>query len=175
MLRTSAVALVARAPLEPEGDVALHRQVREERVVLEDHPDPPPLRRHERRRARQLGPADGDRAGVGALEAGDQPQQRGLAAAGRPQHRDQLAARDLEVDAGDRAHAAEGLDDASDRDVAHATMLRSAATGDASAADQAPRDWASSSEERRADSRIITATGSSPTSTISSAGSAAVL
>ena len=38
----------ARAAGEPEGDVVLDRKVREQRVVLEDHADPPPLRRHDR-------------------------------------------------------------------------------------------------------------------------------
>ena len=39
--------------------------------------------------------------GVGPLEAGDQPQRRRLAAARRAEHREELAARDLHVDAVD--------------------------------------------------------------------------
>jgi hypothetical protein len=47
--------------------------VREERAVLEDHADVTRLRLHPRPRAGHLARTDADRAGVGSLEAGDEP------------------------------------------------------------------------------------------------------
>jgi hypothetical protein len=67
-----------QAPLlEPEGDVARHRHMRPERIALEHHADVAPPRRQ----ARDVGPVEQHGAGVGLGEAGEQPQQRGLAAA----------------------------------------------------------------------------------------------
>ena len=48
----------------------------------------------------------------GLLEAGDHAQGRGLARAGRSEHREELAVRDVEVDARDRLHLAIALDEA---------------------------------------------------------------
>ena len=48
-------------------------------------------------------------ARVRHLEAGDQPQQRGLAAAGRPEQREELAVGDVEAHAFDGAGLAEPL------------------------------------------------------------------
>ena len=51
---------------------------------------------------RQLGQADAadrDRAGARRVDAGEQPAERRLAGAGRPDHRDPLADADVEVDA----------------------------------------------------------------------------
>src|SRR5262249_59980803 len=50
-----------------------------------------------------------DRAGIGRLEASHQPQQRGLAAAGRSEQRKELAVRDGEANALDRACRLEPL------------------------------------------------------------------
>ena len=61
-----------------------------------------------------------DAALVGVFEAGDDPEQRGLAAAGRAQQRDQLARREVQRDAVERDEAAEGLADVLDFD-AHGT------------------------------------------------------
>src|SRR3546814_16766684 len=49
--------------------------------------------------------ADADGAGAHGLQAGDHPQQRGLAAARRPDQHDELAVGDLQVDAVDRLEA----------------------------------------------------------------------
>ena len=77
------------ADLQAEGDVLRHGHVLEDRVVLEHEADVALLRR-------QLGgldALDADRALVGGVEAGDDPQQRGLAAARRAEQRRQLAGR----------------------------------------------------------------------------------
>ena len=54
---------------------------------------------------RDVAPAEADFAGRGRDEAGDHPQRRRLAAAGRPEQHDELALRDVEIDAGDRAES----------------------------------------------------------------------
>ena len=100
------------AARQAEGDVAGDVEVGEERVILEDHADAPPLRRQA-----EAGTGDGlagdlDRAGVGRLEAGDQAQHRRLAAAARPKQRQQLSPRQRQVDAVDGPDLAEALDDA---------------------------------------------------------------
>ena len=58
-----------------------------------------------------------DQAGGGHLEAADHPQRRGLAAAGRPQEREELAVLDIEVDVVDGGAVAEALDDVHEMDV----------------------------------------------------------
>jgi hypothetical protein len=87
--------------LERKADVVVDRQVRIERVVLEDHGDV----------ARGLGYLV-DRATVqqnpsfrDGLQAADHPQDRGLAAAGGPHQDDQLAVghREADVPDGDQA------------------------------------------------------------------------
>jgi hypothetical protein len=52
---------------------------------------------------------DQDAPGAGPLEAGEQAQQRGLAAAGRPQQGEQLVGADLERDVVDRGNLAKPL------------------------------------------------------------------
>ena len=73
--------------LEAVGDVVEHGHVREQRVVLEDRVDVA----LERRPPRDVDAAELDAPAVGQLEAGDQPQRRRLARAGRPEHREELA------------------------------------------------------------------------------------
>ena len=85
-------ALCLRHPLELERelDVALRGEPREERRLLE----------HECRAAVHL-----DRAGGGGVEAGDEVQQRALAAPGRAQQADELPGADVQrhaVERGDR-------------------------------------------------------------------------
>ena len=102
-LRTSSLATFL--PLEPERDVLLDAQVREERVGLEDRVDVALVRR-------VLGDvvaAEEDAAVGRVLEAADHAQRRGLAAAGRAEQRVERAARDLEVERVDRGHVAEAL------------------------------------------------------------------
>ena len=101
--RTSTLLLrrVARA----EGDVLPHRHVREERVVLEDHPEAPALGRQ----SRDVLAIDDDAARVGRLEAGRQAQHRRLAAARGTQQRQDLARARRERDARAASEGAEAL------------------------------------------------------------------
>ena len=117
---SEALALLALATGEPERHVRLHRQVREQRVVLEDDPHPAVLRHHEAVGPGQLPAADGDPPCVRALEAGDEPEEGGLAAARRPEHGHQLAALDLEAHVLHGAHRSERLGHAAQHHVAHA-------------------------------------------------------
>ena len=73
--------------LQPEGDIARDGEMRKQRVALEHHVDRPPVRRH----AGQILAVEQDAARVRRLEAGEHAQQRGLAAAGRPEQREELA------------------------------------------------------------------------------------
>src|SRR5690606_28242515 len=93
-------ALHALRPLhavQPVGDVARYREVREERVVLEDETDAALLGRHHVARARYDAVADGDRAGRGRLESCDRAEVGGLsgaALAGPPGQRTGMASED---------------------------------------------------------------------------------
>jgi hypothetical protein len=98
------VPLRARERPEPVADVGRHREVREERVVLEEQAHPPALRRHE-------GPVgavepglavEADEAAVRAIEAGDGAEHRGLAGAGGPEEHGHGARRRIERERGGR-------------------------------------------------------------------------
>jgi hypothetical protein len=87
--------------LEREGDVAVDVEVRIEGVALEDH-----------RRAALLGrtivddrAVEEDLARGGALEARDEVQDRGFAAAARADEGDEGAGRDLEIDVPEHGRA----------------------------------------------------------------------
>ena len=60
-----------------------------------------------RQHLRDVAAIQQDAALVRRLEAGEHAQQRGLAAAARPEQREELAGRDIERDAVDRAKTAE--------------------------------------------------------------------
>ena len=82
-----------RVAAAPERHVLGHGHVREERVVLEDEPDRPPLGRH-RDAARRVEPdrvARAHRPILGREEPGDRAQHRGLPRARRPDEREALA------------------------------------------------------------------------------------
>src|SRR6266566_3273227 len=89
---------IATADPQPELDVLPRRHVREEAVGLKDHPHVAPVGR----RAGHVLAVDDDRAGVGPVKAGHEPQRGRLAAAGRPEQREELALLELEVDAVER-------------------------------------------------------------------------
>ena len=123
------------APLlgrQAEGDVGGDVEVGEERALLRDVPDAAVLRRDGAGGAAgHHGVAEGDGPRVGREEAGDEPQQRGLAAPGVTQHRGEGAVRHLEADVVDGAGAprapgppgGEGLRDGRDGQGAHAVPL----------------------------------------------------
>ncbi len=98
--------------LQPEGDVAEDRHVGEERIALEDHPDRPlvgtALVHHL--------PGDGHRAGIGRLEAGEEPEGRRLAAAGGAEQREELPARNRE---GNAVHRGDGPEPADETAAVH--------------------------------------------------------
>ena len=92
-------ALRDLALLQPERDVVEDRQVREQRVLLEDRVH----RALVRPQRRDVAAVHLDDA-LGRLdEPGDHPQRRRLAAAARADDREELAVGDLDVDAVDRA------------------------------------------------------------------------
>ena len=98
---------------EAEGHVLRHGHVLEGRVVLEDEADVAPLRWL---LGRVLA-GDVHPAGVGCLEPGDHAQQRGLAAAARPQEGGQRAVANLERHVVERHEFAEALGHGVDNDA----------------------------------------------------------
>ena len=116
--RDTSVALgrvIAAPHLHRKGEIVLHRHMRKQRVGLEHQPDVAFLRR----RAAHIGIADQHAAARRHVEAGDQPQQRCLAAAGRTHQRDEAAVRDGQIDAFQRLDLAEALRQSFDRDASH--------------------------------------------------------
>src|SRR5205814_257555 len=109
------VAAVAAADPQPELDVLPRRHVREEAVGLKDHAHVAPVGR----RAGHVLAVDDDRAGVGPVEAGHEPQRGRLAAARRPEQREELALLELEVDRVERDDRPEGPTDLSELEVRH--------------------------------------------------------
>ena len=95
-------------PPQPERDVVLDAQVREQRVALEDRVG----------RARTAAgpptstPSIRIRPSVGRSKPGHHPQRRRLAAAARAEQREELAAAELEVEPADGGEVAEALGDA---------------------------------------------------------------
>src|SRR4030095_14460762 len=83
------------------------------RVILKDHADAALVRRHLVHQPL----VKADFALIGVIEAGNQPQQRGLAAAGRSEQRKQLAFLDGEGHVGNRGHLPEFFYEISDRDA----------------------------------------------------------
>ena len=105
---TSRLHLLGAAPAQTERDVLEDVEVREQRVVLEDGVDRPPVR---------LGVGDVlvaevDPPGGRLLEPGHHPQRRRLAASGRAEQREERALRDGQVEVVDGGERAERLGDA---------------------------------------------------------------
>ena len=109
MSATSATRLsrVAGVAMEAKGDVLAHVQVGKEGVFLEDHADAPALGRQVEAAAGDAHAADLDAAAVERLEAGDQAQERGLAAAAGAEQGEQLALGQRQRDAVDGRDGAE--------------------------------------------------------------------
>ena len=105
---------VHSAHFEREGQVLPHRQVREEGVVLEHHPDAAFTRRQIADRAA----ADPDGAGGWRFEPGQHHQASGLAGPRGSEQGEELALPDLEVEPGHhRGHSVVGLRDSLELDV----------------------------------------------------------
>ena len=64
-------------------------------------------------------PSNSSSPPLGMVDTGKDEQAGRLAAAGRPEQRDELAVGDLEVHAGDHCHVAEALDDVAELDPGH--------------------------------------------------------
>ena len=105
---------------EPVADVVAHAHVREEGVVLEDGVDVAV----EGWDAGDILAVEPDRALGRDLEAGDHAQRRRLPRPRRPQHAEELAVADLEVDAVHRDDVAEALDDAFQAEGGHLAVAR---------------------------------------------------
>jgi hypothetical protein len=86
-------ALASRQHGEAEGDVLEDRHVPKQRVMLEDEPDAALTHRD----VRGVFAVERDRAGVGSLEACDDPEQRRLARSRRAKQRNEFATADLQV------------------------------------------------------------------------------
>jgi hypothetical protein len=84
--------------------------VREQQEVLEHHADVARVGRQ----PRDVASADQDVAGIGRLEPGDHPQQRGLARTAGPEQREELVLVDSQLDTADRFGLAETLGDVAD-------------------------------------------------------------
>ena len=87
------LGLLLLAKLEPEGDVVVDREMRIERVALEDHRDVAVARRHVVHDA----VADAQDPLADLLEPGDHPKGRRLAAPRRPDENHELAVLDPEA------------------------------------------------------------------------------
>ena len=95
------------------GDVVVHRLPRKQAEVLEHH-------RHAGDRFSDDLIADADFAGVVRDQPVNAAQHRGLAAAGRPDHRDDLAFADVEVDVAEHFERAVALAEAAHTDARRA-------------------------------------------------------
>src|SRR6266571_4821236 len=98
-----ALLLVDAAHLQAERHVLSRGHVREERVGLENHADVAPVGAE----GRDVGAAKKDLAACYLVEARDQPERGGLAAARRPQQGHQLARRERERELVERHDARE--------------------------------------------------------------------
>jgi hypothetical protein len=78
-LGNATLAMPAPTPGHPEGDVALHRQMREKGKVLEDDADVPLLRGYQNSRPCHPAPEYLDLAPVGGIKSRDKTQGRRLA------------------------------------------------------------------------------------------------
>mmetsp|Transcript_20438 Transcript_20438/g.48717 ORF Transcript_20438/g.48717 Transcript_20438/m.48717 type:complete len:313 (+) Transcript_20438:1186-2124(+) len=108
--RHAAVVALAQQP-QRQGDVVGHAEVGQQMEGLEDEAQVAAAQRGAGlvvQRAEGL-PGQRDVAGVGLVQPGQAVQQRGLAAAGFAQQRDDLAGGEVQVDAGEDGRVAVGL------------------------------------------------------------------
>jgi len=117
------VGILLRLAAQPEGDVFLDTEVREQRVVLEDHADPPLFRWQMVACLTDDLAVQADLAGGDFLEAGDAAQQCRLSAARGAEQAGDPAARQPEADAIDDGMPAVALDDAIQFKLQHGGRL----------------------------------------------------
>src|SRR5690606_20317289 len=108
--------------LEAKADIVGDSHVGEQRIGLEHHADFALVRVE----GGDVPAVDDDAAGGRLLEPGDRAQDSGLAAAGRPKQRDELALFKSQVDALDHGVAAESLYEAFEREkvLGHVQSVR---------------------------------------------------
>ena len=111
---------LSRRRAQREGQVLEHRQMRIERILLEHEGDVA----GSRRQARGVAAGDVDRALLRLFQAGDQPQRRRLAGAGRPEQHHELAIGDTQVEVADRCDIAERFRDATQPHISHDGLHR---------------------------------------------------
>ena len=115
--RHDPIHLGARPPTEAEGHVRGDGEVRKEGVVLEDHADATALGLDEAAGAGHLDRVQQDATGRRAIDAGDQPQERGLPGPGRAEQAEDFALRHLEGDVAQRRDGTVALADRFERDT----------------------------------------------------------
>ena len=105
----------SRRRAQRERQIVIDREVRIQRILLEDKGD---IARS-RRIMRDVAAVDHDRAVIGALEPGDQPQRRGLAGTARPEQDQEFPVVDRQRELAYRLDSAEALGDVAQDDVSH--------------------------------------------------------
>ena len=114
-----AIGAVLLAHPEAELDVAHRGHVREEAVGLEDHADVATVRRY----VGHVLAVDHHPPRGRPVEPSDEPERGRLAAAGRPEQRDELARRDVEIDPGEGDDLPEPAVQLLQLDVGHVLFL----------------------------------------------------
>ena len=110
----------ARVPSgQREADVGGHVEVGEESALLRDEADPAGIRREGPLRSGDAGAAEVDRAVVRPLEAGEEAEQRRLAAPARPEDGEETAALLVEVQVAEHGLVAVAEGQAADVDGRH--------------------------------------------------------
>src|SRR5207248_2317925 len=92
---------------QAEGDILFDREMRKERVALKHHVDSAPVWRH----AGKVFAVEQNPPLLRSLEAGEKPQQCGLAASGRTEQGEKFAFENIKRDHLDRCHTAKTLAD----------------------------------------------------------------
>jgi hypothetical protein len=122
-------SLVQPARPQRVGDVAGNIHMRPQGIGLEDHADAALFRRHLPHRVGDHQVPEADAARVRRLEAGDQPEQRGLAAAGGAEQRGERAGRKVERNTVQRLDRTEAARNISNAYLAHAHSCRQVTRG----------------------------------------------
>lgn len=141
------------AQAQRKANIAAHRHGRKQRVGLEYEADVAFARRQ------RLDPpaVDQELASVGTREAGDDPEQGRLAAAGTADESDEFTGGDLERDIVDRANVAEALADVPQAEAGHGASSNSGGAG-TSMSSSGPRPPLDGEGGQRVRSEVVAAT-----------------